>query len=270
MMIDLTGKVAVVTGAAGGIGTGVCRMLADQGAAIAVADADGPAADSAAGDLAAAGAEVAPMVADVTDRNSVEGMVAGVLERFGRIDVLVNNAGVVGAPGWWERPAPSEEDWDAALSVNLRGAVNASDAVAPHMRERRSGKIVNIASIAARRGGKDMPQYYASKAAVLSWTQSLATQLAPFNVNVNAICPGLLWTPMWEAIARARTNADYEPGWEGLSGRELFDKAVESWIPLGREQTAEDVGKLVAFLASDDAANITGQAVNLDGGRNMS
>ena len=149
--------------------------------------------------------------------------------------------------------------------MNLRGAVTASEAVVPHMKERRSGKIVNIASIAARRGGKDMPQYYASKAAVLSWTQSLATQLAPFNVNVNAICPGLLWTPMWEAVAKARANA----GYEGLSGRELFDKFVESWVPLGREQTPEDVGKLAAFLASDDAVNITGQAINLDGGRYM-
>jgi NAD(P)-dependent dehydrogenase (short-subunit alcohol dehydrogenase family) len=268
-MIDLTGRVAVVTGAAGGIGTGICRVLAGQRAAIVVADADGPAADSAARDLAATGAQVAPFVADVTDRGSVESMVAQTLERFGRIDILVNNAGVIGAPGWWERPAPSDEDWETALSVNLRGAVTASEAVAPHMKERRSGKIVNIASIAARRGGKDMPQYYASKAAVLSWTQSLATQLAPFNVNVNAICPGLLWTPMWEAVAKARANAGYEPGWEGLSGRELFDKAVEGWIPLGREQTPEDVGKLAAFLASDDAANITGQAINLDGGRYM-
>jgi NAD(P)-dependent dehydrogenase (short-subunit alcohol dehydrogenase family) len=268
-MIDLTGKVAVVTGAAGGIGTGICRVLAGQGAAIVVADADGPAADSAARDLASTGTEVAPFVADVTDRTSVERMVAGALERFGRIDILVNNAGVVGAAGWWERTASSDEDWEAALSVNLRGTIIASEAVAPHMRERRSGKIVNIASIAARRGGKDMPQYYASKAAVLSWTQSLATQLAPFNVNVNAICPGLLWTPMWEAIAKARTKGGYEPGWEGLSGREAFDKAVESWIPLGREQTPEEVGKLVAFLVSEDASNITGQAINLDGGRYM-
>jgi NAD(P)-dependent dehydrogenase (short-subunit alcohol dehydrogenase family) len=269
MMIDLTGRVAVVTGAAGGIGTGICRVLAGQGAAIAVADADGPAAESASNDFAATGAQVASFVADVTDRGSVEGMVAGALERFGRIDILVNNAGVVGAAGWWEREVSSDEDWDAALSVNLRGAVIVSDAVASHMKERRSGKIVNIASMAARRGGKDMPQYYASKAAVLSWTQSLATQLAPFNINVNAICPGLLWTPMWEAIAKARTKAGYEPGWEGLSGREVFDKAVESWIPLGREQTPEEVGKLAAFLASDDASNITGQAINLDGGRYM-
>lgn len=268
-MIDLTGRVAVVTGAAGGIGTGICSVLVGQGAAVVVADADDSAAASAAGDLASTGAEVAHIVADVTDRGSVEIMVAYALKRFGQIDVLVNNAGVVGASGWWERQVPSVHDWDAALSVNLRGTVTVSDVVVPHMIDRRSGKIVNIASVAARRGGKDMPQYYASKAAVLSLTQSLSTRLAPYAINVNAICPGLLWTPMWEAIAKARIRGDYEPEWEGLSGREAFDKAVKSWIPLGREQTPEDVGKLAAFLVSDDAANITGQAVNLDGGRYM-
>ena len=266
MMIDLTDKVAIVTGAGGGIGAGICKVLAGQGARIVAADAAGDAAESVAREVVAEGGEATSIVADVTSRESAEGLVSQTLDRQGRIDILVNNAGVVGAAGWWDRTTSSDEDWDRALSVNLRGTVIVSEAVAPHMKERGYGKIVNIASIAARRGGKDMPQYYASKAAVLSWTQSQALQLAPFNINVNAVCPGLLWTPMWEAIARSRGHGDYEPAWKGLSDREVFDKSVELRIPLGREQTPEDVGKLTAFLVSDDAENITGQAINLDGG----
>ena len=137
------------------------------------------------------------------------------------------------------------------------------------MKERRYGKIINIASIAARQGGTDQPHYNASKAAVVSWTQSNALQLAPYDVNVNAVCPGLLWTPMWEGLARKRAAFDFDSSIRGATGREYFERTVESWIPMKKEQTPEDVGKLAAFLASDDAHNITGQAINVDGGRRM-
>ena len=137
--------------------------------------------------------------------------------------------------------------------------VNVSEAVMGHMKERRYGKIVNIASIAARYGNVDIPHYNASKAAVVSWTQSNALQLAPFDINVNAICPGVLWTPMFERIAEKRARFNTDPDFEGLKGREFFEEMVESWIPMKREQTPEDIGKIAAFLASDDARNITGQ-----------
>ena len=269
MMIDLTEKAAIVTGGASGIGRGICRALSDQGASVVVADVNGQGAESVASDLAATGAQSIAVVVDVTDRTSVDNVVSQSLERLGKIDILVNDAGVIGAAGWWERETPSDEDWDLVMAVNLRGVVNVSEAVAPHMKERRYGKIVNIASVAARQGTADTGHYNASKAAVASWTQSNALQLAPYSINVNAICPGLLWTPMWEQIARKRSKFNKDPRFEGLTGRDHFDKTVEFMIPLKREQTPEDIGKLAAFLASDDAQNITGQAINIDGGRRM-
>ena len=209
------------------------------------------------------------VTADVTDRGSVAEAVAAVLGEFGQVDVLVNDAGVIGAPGWWEREFPNDDDWDITLAVNLRGVVNVTEAVMGQMKERRYGKIVNIASIAARYGNPDIPNYNASKSAVVSWTQSNALQLAPYGINVNAICPGILWTPMFYRLAEKRAAFNADPAFEGLEGRAFFERLVEEWIPMKREQTPEDVGKLVAFLASDDARNITGQAINLDGGRRM-
>ena len=128
-------------------------------------------------------------------------------------------------------------------------------------------QIVNIASISARQGSPDIPHYSTSKAAVVSWTQSHALKMAPYNVNVNAVCPGLIWTPIWEAIALRRAKYGGSIDVNELEGRELFNQAVKSWIPMQREQTAEDIGNIAAFLVSDMAKNITGQSINVDGGR---
>jgi meso-butanediol dehydrogenase/(S,S)-butanediol dehydrogenase/diacetyl reductase len=266
MMIDLSDKIALVTGGASGIGRGICLVLGEQGANVAVADINIQGASDVASDLSARGPRSAAFEVDVTDRGSVDHMVARVVEEFGRIDILVNNAGIVGAVGYSERDEPSDEDWSQVFAVNVRGVVMVSEAVSPHMKERRYGKVVNIASIAARQGVTVHPQYSTSKAAVVNWTQAHALQMARYSVNVNAICPGLLWTPMSEAAVRMRARRAAS---EGLSGRELFESTVKSAIPLGREQTPEDVGKMAAFLASDDAGNITGQAINVDGGRHM-
>ena len=270
MMIALSDKVAVVTGGASGIGRGICLVLAEQGADVAVTDMNLAGSQSVADDVAATGRQSVAIQVDVTDRASIQDMVSQVLQRFGTIDILVNDAGIVGVGEWWERERPSDDDWSQVFAVNVRGVVMVSEAVSEHMIERQSGKIVNIASIAARQGSPDLPHYSTSKAAVASWTQSNAAQLARHNINVNAICPGLLWTPMWQAIARKRsrygaTDSDIE----GLSGRELFDQVIEETIPMGREQTPDDVGRLAAFLVSEDARNITGQAINVDGGRRM-
>ena len=181
---------------------------------------------------------------------------------------MVNNAGVVGAHGWWERKAPNEDDWDTVLAINLRGVVNVSQAVEDSMKERRHGKIINIASIASRQGSPSIPHYNASKAGVVSWTQSHALQLAPYQINVNAICPGLLWTPLFEHLIGRPDFLDNQ-ALEGLTGRERFEKVIELGTPMQKEQTPEDIGKLAAFLASEDAHNITGQAINVDGGRRM-
>ncbi len=268
-MIDLTDRVAVVTGGASGIGRGICLSLAGQGADIAVADLDQPTAMSVAAEVTGAGRDAMAVAIDVSNKASVSEAIGQVLDRFGRIDILVNNAGVLGAPGWWERDPPDDDDWDLILAVNLRGVVNVTQAVMPHMKERRDGKIVNIASIAGRQGGPDVPAYHASKAGVISWTQSNALQLAEYNINVNAICPGVLWTSMYERLTARRTTFVPEAEITGLKGRDYFDKMVELRVPMKREQTPEDIGKTTAFLVSDDARNITGQAINVDGGIRM-
>ena len=269
-MIDLSDKIALVTGGASGIGRGICLVLGEQGANVAVADINIRGASDVASEVSTGGPRSAAFEVDVTDRGLVDHMVADVIEGFGRIDILVNDAGIIGASQWWERDEPSEDDWSQVFAVNVRGVVMVSEAVARHMKERRYGKIINIASIAARQGGPDIPHYSTSKAAVMSWTQSHALQMAPYSVNVNAICPGVLWTPMFEAIVRMRARRGAgDAAMEGLSGRELFERTVEDTVPMGREQTPEDIGRLAAFLASDDAGNITGQAINVDGGRRM-
>lgn len=270
MMIDLSGRTALVTGGASGIGKGICLVLAEQGAELVVSDLNAVGAQSVASEVRDTGAAAIAVRADVTDRESVTSMYQRSIDEFGKIDILVNDAGIIGAGQWWERETPSDEDWAQVFAVNVRGMVITSEVVAEHMKDRRYGKIVNIASIAARQGSPDIPHYSTSKAAVVSWTQSNAFQLAPYNINVNAICPGLLWTPMWQAISRRRAafgSPDLVS--QELSGRELFEKTVEETIPMKKEQTPEDIGKMAAFLASDDAHNITGQAINVDGGRRM-
>ena len=285
-MGELDGKVAIVTGAGRlrGIGRGAAVAFAKLGADVVVTGTGrDPSAfppdekavgwrdiESSAEQVRALGTRALPLVTDVASIDGVQAMVDRTLEEFGRIDILVNDAGIIGASQWWEREVPSEDDWSQVFAVNVRGVVMVSEAVSRHMRERRYGKIINIASIAARQGSAEFPHYSTSKAAVMSWTQSHALQMAPYSVNVNAICPGLLWTPMFEAIVRMRARRGAgDAAVEGLSGRELFERSVEKTVPMGREQTPDDIGRLAAFLASDDAWNITGQAINVDGGLRM-
>jgi meso-butanediol dehydrogenase/(S,S)-butanediol dehydrogenase/diacetyl reductase len=264
-MIDLSSKVALVTGGARGIGRGICLTLAEQGADVAVADLLAGSAASVAEEMERMGRRSQAVGMDVTNRPSIQAAVSQVLDDMGHIDILVNNAGVVGAGNWWDRDKPSDEDWRFTHMVNVRGVVMVTEAVQDKMIERGSGRVINIASIAARQGSPDIPHYSTTKAAVVSWTQSSAHQLASYGITVNAICPGLLWTDMWQAISRRRSAVTGED----ISGRALFERAVESMTPMKREQTPQDIGKLAAFLASDDARNITGQAINVDGGIRM-
>ena len=264
--MDVSGKIALVTGGGRGIGRGISLVLAKNGADVAVADVDLANAEAVAQEVSGVGRRSLAVSVDVTDQATVESMVSQLVDHFGRIDILVNNAGVIGAAGWEDREKPNDEDWDLIFDVNVKGIARVTDAVAPHMKERRYGKIVNIASIAGRRGSDRNPPYNVSKAGVISLTQGQALELAPHNINVNAICPGLLWTPMWERIT-ARSAMTPNP--EGKTQRQLFEEYVESSTPLGREQTPEDIGNLAAFLASDFSQNITGQAINVSGGSHM-
>ena len=263
MIADLTGKIAIVTGGAQGIGAGICSVLDQQGATVVVADKNEDAAMSASQQLS--NKQSSHLGVDVTDDKSVNVMTKSVISKYGSIDILVNNAGIIGADEWWTRERGNDEDWQTTFDVNVRGVVRCSDAVTPYMLERNYGKQVNIASIAARRGGT-LPFYCVTKAAVVNWTQSKAAELASSGINVNAICPGLVWTPMTQRITDHRGN--FNPGTlkSGYKDKDEFDALVKDWVPMGREQTPIDIGKVAAFLASDDAQNITGQAFNVDGG----
>ena len=265
--MQLEDRVAVVTGGARGLGEGIALVLAERGADVAVCDLNLEGARETAEQIEGLGRRSKAYAVDVTCQNRLQGMVEEALSDFGHVDILVNAAGVIGAPGFEDTTASREEDWDITFDVNVKGTALASDAVMSHMKDRRFGKIVNIASHAGRGGGAGGGAYGASKAAVIHLTQSYAMELAPFNINVNVVCPGTIWTPMWERIAiRARRN---NPEQSHLSPREIFDAAISERCPLGREQTPEDIGKAVAFFASDDAMNITGQSLNVNGGTRM-
>ena len=267
--MELNDRVAIVTGAERGIGRAIAERMAAYGASVVVGDLDADNAANTASEIRAeyTGVAVESTDVDVTERDSVARMASEAIARFGRIDILVNNAGIIGAPGWEQRDRPDESDWDQIYEVNVKGVANASDIVAEYMKPNSYGKIVNIASGAGRQGGPGNPPYNVSKAGVISITQSYALELAPFNINVNAICPGLLWTPMWDRIATRNINMDDDLS--GLTPRKAFERMVADRIPLGREQTPEDIGNLAVFLASDLAINITGQSINVNGGSRM-
>ncbi|MBT3942374.1 MAG: SDR family oxidoreductase [Chloroflexi bacterium] len=270
---QLKGKVAFVTGGARGIGLGIATVLAERGATVAICDLAQSACDAAVSDLGTEGYTVLGPAADVTDRDSLEGAVSNVITALGQIDILVANAGVWASEGYQDRPEYNDADWDLTHSVNVRGVVHSAEAVIPHMKERGSGKIVNIASHGGRkpRGtatGRTLGlPYSVSKAGVIQWTHGLAIELAPFNINVNAVCPGELWTNMIEGIYANRQNLT--DGGSGGSVREEYDESMQNTVPLGRGQTPRDIGNAVAFLSSDDASEITGQALNVNGGARM-
>ena len=207
--------------------------------------------------------------ADVTDSAMVAKAVEDILDFFGKIDILVNNAG--GYPSGSLEEASSIriidrtlEEWDGCYELNLKTQVVMCQAVVPHMVERKSGKIINISSGSARSPAVQLVCYATAKAAVVHYTRLLARDLAGDNINVNCICPGIIYTPLWER--GAAVFSQLRPETQGMTPREFFEKVLVPQVPLGREQTAEDIGRAVVFFASDDAKNITGQTLNVDGG----
>jgi NAD(P)-dependent dehydrogenase (short-subunit alcohol dehydrogenase family) len=237
-------------------------------------DIDEAAASATVDAITTAGGRATAVTGDVTSRASMDAAVIEGIAAFGQIDICVCNAGVIGGAGFTERKNYNETDWDATNAVNLRGAVNTVEAVQDHMIERGNGRVVNISSHGGRtpRGanpslGNILTPYGVSKAGVLQWTWNLALQLARYNITVNAVCPGTLWTPMWERIAIMRQATDSTLA--GLTPKQIFDRQIGVTMPLGRPQTPEDIGDCVAFLSSDDARIITGQALNVNGGAVM-
>ncbi len=185
---------------------------------------------------------------------------------LGQIDILVNNAGSACPPG---NPFTRNEeaDWDLVWAVNVKSIFFACKAIAPYFIARKAGKIINIASIAGTMNSPNMPPYSVSKMGVVTFTKIVAKEMAQHNVNVNAICPGILWTQFWQETAErlSRPGAPFA----GMEPRAVFDNRVNAVIPMKREQTPEDIGWAVTFLASEEARNITGQALNVDGGSVM-
>ena len=260
----LQDKVAVVTGGGGGMGIGICDCLAREGTDLFIADLELEAANRVAERIALSGRRGVPFAGDVTNEGECQALVEEALQAFGRVDILVNNAGHFGENLGLPFTNQTEADWDDNWAVNVKGPFFLSKAVAPHMIERRYGKIINISSIAAKRNPQILPSYAAAKNAVLSLTRLVAKDLGPHNINVNAVCPGMLWTPFWHRLAPLVAEGD--PSFADLDARGVFDRFVQTNTPLGREQTPQDVGNLVAFLASEEARNITGQAIHVDGG----
>lgn len=261
-MTRLENKTALVTGAGRGIGRGIAIELAKAGADVVVADIQLDNALAVVNDIAALGKKAMAIHLDVTDDTSVASAVQHTFDQFSpHIDILVNNAGV------FQRGVGLEiniDDFDYCNDVNLKGIWRVSQTLIPHFKSHHGGKIINIASIAGRRG-MGPAAYCASKAAVISLTQSLANLLGPDNINVNAVCPGAIWTPM---MAQIESMTDQTADADQVSQKTVFT-STHAQTPLGRPQTPEDIGYAVTFFASPQASNITGQALNVDGGMLM-
>jgi len=243
-MFDLTGRVAVVTGASRGIGRAIARGLASQGAVVCAAARGANAAETAAA-IVEAGGRAESFTVDVTETASVEGLFGAVIERHGRVDVLVNNAGIARDQLMLRM---KREDWDEVLRTNLTGAFTCVQAVLKPMVKQRSGRIVNISSVVGQMGNAGQANYAASKAGLIGFSKALAREVASRNVTVNVVAPGLIETDMTKSLTdRSQTD------WSAL-------------IPVGRIGSPDEVAAAVCFLASDEAAYITGQVLAVNGG----
>lgn len=245
MSMGLNDKVALVTGAAQGIGRAISLRLAKDGAGISACDVNLPLAEQTAGDIRAQGVKAKAFRVDVADAGDVDRIVAEVIQEFGRVDILVNNAGIT-------RDAlilrMDEDAWDAVLAVNLKGAFLFSKYCAKWMVKQRYGRIVNISSVIGLMGNPGQANYAASKAGLIGLTKTLAKELGGRGITVNAVAPGFIQTAMTEALSQ-----------------ETKDLYLNQ-IPLGRMGTSEEVAGAVAFLCSEEGAYISGQVLGVNGG----
>jgi len=254
--IHLKNKIALITGAGRGIGKAIALKFAKAGAAVVINDINTENMKQVVEEIKQNGGKVIYKKADVSDSKEVKELVDFANQKLGTIDILVNNAAISKVVSFLDT---TEEEWDRVIEVNLKGAFLCSKAVLPGMIKKREGKIINISSQSGRRGSPWHAAYSASKFGIIGLTQSLAVEFAPYNIKVNAICPGVVFTPLWEEMID-----DYAQKL-GIKKEKVKDYLI-SKIPLGRLGTTEDVANLALFLASSYSDYITGQAINVSGG----
>ena len=248
MDLQLRDKVVVVTGGASGIGLVTARTFGAEGSTLVLGDVNEDALQKVVAEIRAAGGVAIGQRVDVRAYDECERLMERAVGEFGRVDVLVNSAGVGGIPRLFSESAPADGDWDAMLDINLRGTMHCCRAVAQRMIAQRSGRIVNLASEAGKGNEKRIVVYGATKGGVISLTKGLAIELGRFGITVNAVCPGVTRTPMTSYI-----TDDMEREWA-------------RYYPLGRLGRPEDIAPMIAFLASSQASWITGQAISVNGG----
>lgn len=256
-VIDLTGKVAIVTGAGSGLGAGIAKCLAKAGASVALADINLDDARKVSDEIASQGGKAFAVKTDVTDESSVFAMVDEVVKKWGKLDIMCPNAGTCKA-GPIE--SISAEDWDSMLKINLTGHFYCVKAALKHMKPQKSGKIVMTASQAGRVAVPLLAGYSASKFGVTALTKAVAQEVAKDNIQVNCIGPGIIRTKIWDKILGDLVAA-------GLGEADALYKSFIDAIPSGREQTPEDIGNAVTFLASDLASEINGDILLINGGQ---
>ncbi len=265
--MSLENRIVLVTGAARGIGEGIARCFANEGAIVTITDLDQEMVETTA---TAMSGKVTGVVANAASHDDMSACIGRIVEEHGRFDILVNNAGIGGpkiefdeiSSGASPVASMTDEAWDEQLMYNLRTTFSSSRAAMPYLGE--GGSIINIASIAALGPATTLPAYGAAKAGVVHLTKTLSMELAPRRIRVNCICPGLLWTRAWELLT-VQMKAT-QPELANMTQRQIFESVVQEITPLGGEQTPEDIGNLAVFYASDKARMITGQVVAVDGG----
>ncbi len=266
MDLKIKDKVAIVTGGGNGIGEAVALRLASEGAKVVVADLNLGTAQKVADAIKACGGDALAVACDATNPEDVDSLMDKTIKAYGAVDILVNNVG--GGSGISLMSKSLIEDWDQTIEINLKSAYLCCRAAAKVMMSRKQGRMINMSSVSGKQGERLLGAYCAAKFGVIGLTQTLAKELARYDITVNAVCPGYVYTPGWEKLAQA--VKDIQPVYADKSLQEIFDVRVKEVTPLRRPQDACEIAGLVAYLVSHEARSITGQAISIDGGIVMS